>query len=239
MNTHIHRQVATTSECETDAITRQALGLNLALLAKTCKTIMQPVPRQNHTQAISAVWREVKTGAKCSGPTDEGIPKATPGTVYVTIPGWTDASHAWSPFLHDTTRLGETTRKHACTDVRTHAHVHGGNNTCTRVIVRWASDTHVPCHCCIDIGTGCMCHDGLMHLHQTASSGRSVICDVYSMTLSVLAALVNGNILVAKRNDINQGKEKFMLFSDHNRSLLRRQPGAMTIGHSPERKKKS
>ena len=24
-----------------------------------------------------------------------------------------------------------------------------------------------------------------------------------------------------------------MLFSDHNGSLLRRQPGAMTIGHSP------
>ncbi len=27
-------------------------------------------------------------------------------------------------------------------------------------------------------------------------------------------------------------KEKFTLFSDHTGSLLRRQPGAMTIGHS-------
>ena len=34
-------------------------------------------------------------------------------------------------------------------------------------------------------------------------------------------------------------KEKFMLFSDHNGSLLRRQPGAMTIGHSPKGKGKS
>ena len=32
------------------------------------------------------------------------------------------------------------------------------------------------------------------------------------------------------------GGEKFMLFSDHNGSLLRRQPGAMTIGHSPKGK---
>jgi len=31
-------------------------------------------------------------------------------------------------------------------------------------------------------------------------------------------------------------KEKFMLFSDHSGSLLRRQPGAMTIGHSPKGK---
>ena len=34
-------------------------------------------------------------------------------------------------------------------------------------------------------------------------------------------------------------KEKFMLFSDHNGSLLRRQPGAMTIGHSHKGKEKS
>jgi len=34
-------------------------------------------------------------------------------------------------------------------------------------------------------------------------------------------------------------KEKFTLFSDHNGSLLRRQPGAMTIGHSPKGKEKS
>ena len=31
-------------------------------------------------------------------------------------------------------------------------------------------------------------------------------------------------------------KEKFTLLSDHNGSLLRRQPGAMTIGHSPKGK---
>ena len=31
-------------------------------------------------------------------------------------------------------------------------------------------------------------------------------------------------------------KEKFTLFSDHDGSLLRRQPGAMTIGHSPKGK---
>ena len=86
--------MATTSECVTDAITRQTFSLSLALLAKICKKIMQPAQRQDHTQAISAVWREVKTGAKCSGPTDEGIPKATPGIVYVTIPGCTDASPA-------------------------------------------------------------------------------------------------------------------------------------------------
>lgn len=29
-------------------------------------------------------------------------------------------------------------------------------------------------------------------------------------------------------------KEKFKLVSDHNRSLLRRQPGALTMGHSPK-----
>ena len=34
-------------------------------------------------------------------------------------------------------------------------------------------------------------------------------------------------------------KEKFTLFSDHNGSLLRRQPGAMTIGHNPKGKEKS
>jgi len=34
-------------------------------------------------------------------------------------------------------------------------------------------------------------------------------------------------------------KEKFTLFSDHNGSLLRRQPGAMTIGHSPKGKGQS
>ena len=34
-------------------------------------------------------------------------------------------------------------------------------------------------------------------------------------------------------------KEKSMLLSDHNGSLLRRQPGAMTIGHSPKGKGKS
>ena len=94
MNTHIHRQTSTTSECVTDAITRQTCNDNLALLAKLCEKITQPVQRQVCTQASSAVWREVKTGAKCSGPTDEGIPKATPGIVYVTIPGWSDASPA-------------------------------------------------------------------------------------------------------------------------------------------------
>ncbi len=36
-----------------------------------------------------------------------------------------------------------------------------------------------------------------------------------------------------------EGKEKFTLFSDHNGSLSRRQPGAMTIGHSPKGKEKS
>ena len=38
---------------------------------------------------------------------------------------------------------------------------------------------------------------------------------------------------------LEKKKEKFMLFSDHNGSLLRRQPGAMTIGHSPKGKEKS
>jgi len=33
--------------------------------------------------------------------------------------------------------------------------------------------------------------------------------------------------------------EKFMLSSDHNRSLPRRQPGAKTIDHSPKGKEKS
>ncbi len=33
-------------------------------------------------------------------------------------------------------------------------------------------------------------------------------------------------------------KENFTLFSDHDGSLLRRQPGAMTRGHSPKRKEK-
>ena len=77
-----------------DANTRQTCSLNVTLLAKTCKKITQPIQRQGRTQAILAVWREVKTGAKCNGPTDEGIPKATPGIVYVTIPGCTDASPA-------------------------------------------------------------------------------------------------------------------------------------------------
>ncbi len=34
-------------------------------------------------------------------------------------------------------------------------------------------------------------------------------------------------------------KEKNTLFSDHNGSLLRRQAGAMTIGHSPKGKEKT
>ncbi len=33
--------------------------------------------------------------------------------------------------------------------------------------------------------------------------------------------------------DCVKRQEKFMLFSDHNGSLLRRQPKAITIGHSP------
>ena len=33
--------------------------------------------------------------------------------------------------------------------------------------------------------------------------------------------------------------KKFTLFTDHNGSLLRRQPGAMTIGHSPKGKERS
>ena len=37
----------------------------------------------------------------------------------------------------------------------------------------------------------------------------------------------------------NWKKKKKTLFSDHNGSLLRRQPGAMTIGHSPKGKEKS
>ena len=97
--------MAPTSECVTNAITRQTFGLSVALLVKFCKKIMQPVQKQVCTQAISAVWREVKTGAKCSGPTDEGIPKATPGIVYVTIPGCTDASPARLPVLHETNKL--------------------------------------------------------------------------------------------------------------------------------------
>ena len=36
----------------------------------------------------------------------------------------------------------------------------------------------------------------------------------------------------------SERKEKFTLFSDHNGSLPRRQPGAMTIGHSPKGKEK-
>jgi len=36
-----------------------------------------------------------------------------------------------------------------------------------------------------------------------------------------------------------KSKEKFTLFSDHNGSLLRRQPGAMNIGHSPKGKENS
>lgn len=40
-----------------------------------------------HTQAISAVWREVKRGENCKGPTEEGIVKLIPGMVYVAIPG--------------------------------------------------------------------------------------------------------------------------------------------------------
>lgn len=106
---------------------REKFSLNWALLANICRKTMQPVQRQVCTQAISAVWREVKTGAKCRGPTDEGIPKATPGTVYVTIPGWT----ASSLLLHDTIRLWKKARTHArmykrmhlCTDAQTHAHV--------------------------------------------------------------------------------------------------------------------
>jgi len=44
---------------------------------------------------------------------------------------------------------------------------------------------------------------------------------------------------VLKNEKEKKRKEKFTLFSDHNGSLLRRQPGAMTIGHSPKGKEKS
>ena len=37
--------------------------------------------QERHTHAISAVWREVKTGANCKGPTEEGIPNVIPGMV--------------------------------------------------------------------------------------------------------------------------------------------------------------
>jgi len=44
---------------------------------------------------------------------------------------------------------------------------------------------------------------------------------------------------VSMKEKKRKRKEKFTLFSDHNGSLLRRQPGAMTIGHSPKGKEKS
>jgi hypothetical protein len=45
--------------------------------------------------------------------------------------------------------------------------------------------------------------------------------------------------LARASSSLAERKEKFTLFSDHNGSLLRRQPGAMTIGHSPKGKEKS
>ena len=49
--------------------------------------------------------------------------------------------------------------------------------------------------------------------------------------------------VVQSRKRMGHGKrgkrEKFMLFSDHNGSLLRRQPRAMTTGHSPKEKDNS
>jgi len=48
----------------------------------------------------------------------------------------------------------------------------------------------------------------------------------------------HGDYPVRERKE-KKRKEKFTLFSDHNGSLLRRQPGAMTIGHSPKGKENS
>ncbi len=39
-----------------------------------------------------------------------------------------------------------------------------------------------------------------------------------------------------KKRKEKKRKEKVTLFSDHNGSLPRRQPGAMTIGHNPKGK---
>jgi len=45
-------------------------------------------------------------------------------------------------------------------------------------------------------------------------------------------------LLKGKQSHQLEKKGKIALFSDHNGSLLRQQPGAMTIGHSPKEKAK-
>jgi len=63
--------------------------------------------------------------------------------------------------------------------------------------------------------------------------------DVTPVQAAIIAMLeAEKHMLDACLSFEKKRKEKFTLFSDHNGSLLRRQPGAMTIGHSPKGKEK-
>lgn len=64
-------------------------------------------------------------------------------------------------------------------------------------------------------------------IHQTLSAGNTT------------AASLHDTIAMVKPHATKERKEKFTLFGDHNGSLLRQQPGAMTRDHSPKGKESS
>ena len=85
----------------------------------------------------------------------------------------------------------------------------------------------------------------LISTSTSSSSSRGVrkalvgMASVYLLYLPcqfLHVSSVSGNKVQATFPTLRTWKEKksFTLFSDYNRSLLRRQPGAMTIGHSPK-----
>ncbi len=66
-------------------------------------------------------------------------------------------------------------------------------------------------------------------------------CDAHNSNPLLFCTQAQSTVAQARHNVVwsRKRKEKITLFSDHNGSLLRRQPRAMTIGHSPKGKGKS
>ena len=79
-------------------------------------------------------------------------------------------------------------------------------------------------------------------VHKVVSQGVLVVIPAFepvsndlTSQQAVVRSCTGGFLLSAAASNTHWNrKEKFTLFSNHNRSLLRRQPGAMTISHSPE-----
>ncbi len=67
---------------------------------------------------------------------------------------------------------------------------------------------------------------------QLAAEADSGVALAGSQTVATPLREIHSSELLLQRQKQKSGK-KFMLLSDHNGSLLRQQPGAKTIGHSP------